>query len=152
MDEPATAESSSSTALTTDKARSRPTIFDVAERAGVSKSLVSLVLRNGSNVSAAKRAAVLRAVEELGYKPNRAARSLVSQRTFTVGAVVSDLRNTWDIDLLASGRMELPAHGMNLLLVADQQIETDASVLDLFVDAGVDGLMCLGTLPPTAQL
>ena len=44
--------------------------------------------------------AVLRAVEELGYKPNRAARSLVSQRTFTVGAVVSDLRNTWYIDLL----------------------------------------------------
>jgi len=152
MEEPATAESSSSTALTKDKARSRPTIFDVAERAGVSKSLVSLVLRNGSNVSAAKRAAVLRAVEELGYKPNRAARSLVSQRTFTVGAVVSDLRNTWYIDLLESVRIELTAHGLNLFLAEDQQIETDASVLDAFVDAGVDGLMCLGTLPPTAQL
>jgi DNA-binding LacI/PurR family transcriptional regulator len=96
--------------------------------------------------------AVLRAVEELGYKPNRAARSLVSQRTFTVGAVVSDLRNTWYIDLLESVRIELTAHGLNLFLAEDQQIETDASVLDAFVDAGVDGLMCLGTLPPTAQL
>ena len=96
--------------------------------------------------------AVLRAVEELGYKPNRAARSLVSQRTFTVGAVVSDLRNTWYIDLLESVRIELTAHGLNLFLAEDQQIETDASVLDAFVDAGVDGLMCLETLPPTAQL
>jgi len=76
----------------------------------------------------------------------------VSQRTFTVGAVVSDLRNTWYIDLLESVRIELTAHGLNLFLAEDQQIETDASVLDAFVDAGVDGLMCLGTLPPTAQL
>lgn len=132
--------------------RPRPTIFDVAERAGVSKSLVSLVLRDGPNVSAAKRAAVLRAVDELGYKPNRAARSLVSQRTFTVGAVVSDLHNTWYIDLLASVRAALTAHGLNLFLAEDQQIETDASVLDAFVDAGVDGLLCLGTLRPTDQL
>jgi DNA-binding LacI/PurR family transcriptional regulator len=132
--------------------RSRPTIFDVAERAGVSKSLVSLVLRNGPNVTAAKRAAVMKAVDELGYKPNRAARSLVSQRTFTVGAVVSDLHNTWYIDLLESVRAELTANGLNLFLAEDQQIETDASVLDAFVDAGVDGLLCLGTLPATDQL
>ena len=132
--------------------RSRPTIFDVASRAGVSKSLVSLVLRGGTSVSSPKRAAVLQAVEELGYKPNRAARSLVSQRTFTVGAVVSDLHNTWYIDLLASVRAELTAHGLNLFLAEDQQIETDASVLDAFVDAGVDGLLCLGTLRTTDQL
>jgi DNA-binding LacI/PurR family transcriptional regulator len=146
MDEPDTGPPDSG------PARSRPTIFDVAERAGVSKSLVSLVLRSEPGVSAPKRAAVLRAVEELGYKPNRAARSLVSQRTFTVGAVVSDLHNTWYIDLLASVRAELTTHGLNLFLAEDQQIETDASVLDAFIDAGVDGLLCLGTLPATAQL
>lgn len=133
-------------------ARPRPTIFDVAEHAGVSKSLVSLVLRNGANVSAAKRAAVLQAVDELGYKPNRAARSLVSQRSFTVGAIVSDLHNTWYIDLLASVRAELTAKGLNLFLAEDHQMETDASVLDAFVDAGVDGLLCLGTFRPTDQL
>lgn len=132
--------------------RARPTIVDVAERAGVSKSLVSLVLRNGANVTPAKRAAVLEAVKELGYKPNRAARSLVSQRTFTIGGVVSDLHNTWYIDLLASVRSELTANGLNLFLAEDQQISTDASVLDAFVDAGVDGLLCLGTLPATDQL
>ncbi|MGP4056094.1 substrate-binding domain-containing protein [Mycobacterium sp. 4D054] len=66
--------------------------------------------------------------------------------------MVSDLHNTWYIDLLASVRAELTANGLNLFLAEDQQIETDASVLDAFVDAGVDGLLCLGTLPATDQL
>jgi DNA-binding LacI/PurR family transcriptional regulator len=50
---------------------SRPTIIDVAARAGVSKSLVSLVMRGASNVSDAKRRLVLEAVAQLGYRPER---------------------------------------------------------------------------------
>ncbi|HEY5857498.1 MAG TPA: LacI family DNA-binding transcriptional regulator [Aldersonia sp.] len=138
--------------MQTETRTGRPTIFDVAERAGVSKSLVSVVLRGKSGVSDAKRAAVLRAADQLGYRPNAAARSLAEQRTHTVGAVLSDLRNPWFIDLLASVRAELSARGLNLFLSEDYQLETDASVLDAFVDARVDGLLCLGTLPPTAQL
>ena len=83
------------------------TIFDVAERAGVSKSLVSLVLRGKPGVSDARRKAVLSAAKELGYRPNAAARSLVQQRTHTVGALLSDMRNPWFIDLLESARSEL---------------------------------------------
>ncbi|MBV6756998.1 LacI family DNA-binding transcriptional regulator [Rhodococcus opacus] len=135
-----------------DVRAARPTIFDVASRAGVSKSLVSVVLRGKSGVSAAKRAAVLGAVEELGYRPNAAARSLAQKRTFTVGALLSDLRNPWFIDLLASTRTELSARGLNLFLAEDHQLETDTSVLDAFVEARVDGLLCLGTVPPTEQL
>ena len=50
----------------------RPTIRDVAQRAGVSKSLVSLVLRGSDQVRPDKRAAVEAAVAELGYRPNAA--------------------------------------------------------------------------------
>ena len=94
----------------------RPTIFDVADRAGVSKSLVSLVLRGQPGVSESRRKAVLRAAEELGYRPNAAARSLVQQRTHTVGSLLSDMGNPWFIDLLDSVRSELASLGLNLFL------------------------------------
>ncbi|WP_020169806.1 LacI family DNA-binding transcriptional regulator [Gordonia polyisoprenivorans] len=130
----------------------RPTIVDVARRAGVSKSLVSLVLRGQPGASDANRAAVMRAVDELGYRTNAAARSLAAQRTHAVGAVVSDIRNPWFIDLLAAVRAELAANGLSLFLAEDFGLTTGASVLDAFVEARVDGLLCLGTLPPTAAL
>ncbi|WP_143626349.1 LacI family DNA-binding transcriptional regulator, partial [Streptomyces viridosporus] len=57
-----------------------PTIRDVAARAGVSKSLVSLVLRGSDRVRPEKREAVLRAARDLGYRPNTAARSLSERR------------------------------------------------------------------------
>ena len=58
-----------------------PTIHDVASRAGVSKSLVSLVMRGASNVSEGRRTGVLTAVRDLGYRPNLAAGSLVRRRS-----------------------------------------------------------------------
>ena len=72
---------------------SRPTIFDVAERSGVSKSTVSNVIRGTVGVSPERRRRVLEAVEELGYRPNGLARQLVQQRTNTIGVVVGDLAN-----------------------------------------------------------
>ncbi|HMS36577.1 MAG TPA: LacI family DNA-binding transcriptional regulator, partial [Arachnia sp.] len=53
--------------------RLRPTIYDVAREAGVSKSLVSLVLNDSELVSDGKREAVRLAIEKLGYRPSRAA-------------------------------------------------------------------------------
>lgn len=130
----------------------RPTIFDVADRAGVSKSLVSLVLRNKPGVSAAKRRVVLAAADELGYRPNAAARSLVQQRTHTVGALLSDMRNPWFIDLLESVRAELTGLGLNLFLSEVGPARVETSVLDAFIEARVDGLLFLGTMPDSAEL
>jgi DNA-binding LacI/PurR family transcriptional regulator len=130
----------------------RPTIFDVAERAGVSKSLVSLALRGKPGVSESRRKAVLRAAEELGYRANAAARSLAQQRTHTVGALLSDVGNPWFIDLLGSLRSELATLGLNLFLSESHQLQTDSSVLDAFIEARVDGLLLLGTVPVTDAL
>lgn len=130
----------------------RPTIFDVADRAGVSKSLVSLVLRGKPGVSESRRKAVLKAVEELGYRPNAAARSLVQQRTHTVGALLADLRNPWFLDLLDSVRTELTALGLNLFLAEVHQAQASSSVLDAFLEARVDGLLFLGTMPDSEEL
>src|SRR3954452_4069841 len=68
----------------------RPTLSEVAARAGVGRGTASRVLNNSSQVSPAVRAAVQEAMEELGYVPNRAARALVTQRTDSVALVVSE--------------------------------------------------------------
>src|SRR3954465_10153476 len=122
-----------------------PTIRTVAARAGVSKSLVSLVLQNSPRVSDVKRRAVLKAVAELGYRPDPVARSLAERRTRTIGVVIDDLSNPWYVELLDGLRPVLHEHGLRPLL-ADGRTEPDA-VQALF-DLRVDGLVLVGT--PTA--
>lgn len=77
-----------------------PTIIDVAAAAGVSKSVVSRVLRGESKVSPEATKAVNKAVRELGYRPNIVARSLKERVSSVVGMVAGDLRNPYYVDIL----------------------------------------------------
>jgi DNA-binding LacI/PurR family transcriptional regulator len=119
-----------------------PTIRTVAARAGVSKSLVSLVLQNSPHVSDEKRRAVLKAVAELGYRPDPVARSLAERRTRTIGVVIDDLSNPWYAPLLDGLRPVLHEHGLRPLL-ADGRTEPDA--VRALSDLRVDGLVVVGT-------
>lgn len=130
-----------------------PTIRDVADRAGVSKSLVSLVLRGSEQVRPEKREAVLSAVRDLGYRPNAAARSLSEQRTRTVGVLLNDLRNPWFVDLLDGLNSLLHDNGLHMLM-ADTRLNrrTGQDVTGPFLDLRADGLVVIGTLPDPAAL
>ncbi|MDF5751029.1 LacI family DNA-binding transcriptional regulator [Spongiactinospora sp. TRM90649] len=68
----------------------RPTLEAVAARAGVSRATVSRVVNGRSTVTPSIRDMVQRAVEEMGYVPNSAARSLVTQRTDSIALVISE--------------------------------------------------------------
>src|SRR5215475_2964615 len=68
-------------------ARARPTLEKVALRAGVSRATVSRVVNGSTTVAPDIRETVMRAVQELGYVPNHAARSLVTQRTNSMALV-----------------------------------------------------------------
>ncbi|WP_322098025.1 LacI family DNA-binding transcriptional regulator [Nakamurella alba] len=122
----------------------------MAALAGVSKSLVSLVLRDAPSVSPAKREAVREAMQQLGYRPNLTARQLTERRTRTIGVLLNDLRNPWFVDGLATATAVLRAEGYRLLL-ADGQLDADATedVLSGFADLRVDGVLLLGTLADT---
>jgi DNA-binding LacI/PurR family transcriptional regulator len=120
--------------------RQRPTINDVAARAGVSKSLVSLVIRGSPNVSAARRDAVRQAAAELGYRPNAVARSLVEQRTHIVGLLVSDLHNPFFAEVIDGLQDEARRLGYRMLLgsgnrVPAEEEETVEALLQLRIDA-----------------
>ncbi|KUG53488.1 LacI family transcriptional regulator [Serinicoccus chungangensis] len=70
--------------------RRAPTLEDVAARAGVSRATVSRVVNADPRVRATAREAVSRAVTELGYRPNRAARALVKRAPDSVAVVVPE--------------------------------------------------------------
>jgi DNA-binding LacI/PurR family transcriptional regulator len=126
----------------------RPTLETVAARAGVSKSLVSLVLRDSPKVSVASREAVMQAVAELGYRPNAAARLLAERRSRTVGVLLNDIRQPWFADLLDGLTPALHAGGKHILL-GDGRIDRkmDETLTWSFLDLRVDGFVLAGTIP-----
>jgi DNA-binding LacI/PurR family transcriptional regulator len=119
----------------------------------VSKSLVSLVLRDSPHVAPAKRKAVQDAIKELGYRPNAAARSLTERRTRSVGVVVNDLRNPWIVDCIDGLNAELRASGLHMLL-SDGRLDRrdDDRLLHAFMDMRVDGLILVGTMPSSPTI
>lgn len=138
--------------MVTRESPARPTIYDVAQRAGVSKSLVSLVLRGAPHVSDARRKAVLTAIQELGYRPSRAASALASQQTRSVGVLIDDFRNPWFVELLAGLRSILDPAGYTAS-VADFQLEAAAgrNPVEGFLAQHVDALV-LAAEPDAALL
>lgn len=121
------------------------TIYDVAARAGVSKSLVSLVLQRSPRVSQQRRDAVLKAIQELDYRPSTAAVSLAGTRSRTIGVVLDDFRNQWFVDLLTGLREALQDQG-HRLVVADRFLNTglDASPVEGFLSMRVEGIVIAG--------
>lgn len=125
------------------------TINDVAERAGVSKSLVSLVMRGSGNVSEARRTAVLEAARELEYRPNAAARSLVRQRSFVVGVVLSDLHNPFFADVADGIEEAADGAGYRALLSSGfLDAERELNAVDTLLQLRADGLLLLGNVAP----
>lgn len=124
----------------------QPTIRDVAERAQVSKSLVSLVLRGAPHVSDTRRQVVLQAIADLGYRPNAHARGLSRTKSDTVGVLLNDLRNPWFVDLLEGLVATLHAAGLSPVLAdshTDRRI--GRSSVEAMVRQGIDGLVVVGT-------
>lgn len=126
---------------------SRPTILDVAERAGVSKSLVSLVMQGSPHVSDDRRSDVLQAAAELGYRPNTMARSLVQQRSYVLGVMLSNLHNPFFADVVDGIEDRALENGYRALLNSGRRVpEREGVALETLLSLQTDGLILAGTL------
>jgi DNA-binding LacI/PurR family transcriptional regulator len=126
----------------------QPTLATVAAVAGVSPATVSRVINDSAPVTAAIREAVENAVERLGYVPNRAARSLVTQRTDSIALVVREplgfgMADPYLSSMTVAASQSLVGTGVHLVLMMAQNGD-DHAQLAHYVRAGhVDGVMLL---------
>jgi len=124
------------------------TASDVAEKAGVSKWTVSRAFTPGAYISPDSRKRVMKAAEELGYRPNLLARSLTKKRSNMVGLVVDEFTNLNILPVLNEVTRQLQRRGYSTMLLninVDHGYEPALLLADQFQ---VDGVIFLGaTLP-----
>lgn len=133
-------------AAATGRDPQRPvTSYDVARRAGVSQSAVSRCFTEGGSVSKATRIKIMHAVEELGYRPNAIARSLITQRSNTVAVIVANIG--FSPEFAAQLSRTLTARGLHILLFTlDHEREAD-HIVDQIWQHRVDGVVSAVRLP-----
>jgi DNA-binding LacI/PurR family transcriptional regulator len=131
----------------------QPTMEDVAHAAGVSRALVSLVMREAPNVSAQRRRAVLDAAAQLGYRPNILARNLASRRTKTLGVMINDLHNPFFAEAIDGIQAQAEQAGYELLLASENSSRSGGTeAIETFLRFRVDGLILTGTRLPAAEI
>src|SRR5690349_20559857 len=125
--------------------RSRPTLADVASLAGVARSTASDVINDAPHmrVGAETRARVLAAVEELGYRPNAAARGLRTQRTQMFGFLSDTIAESAFAGETITGAQEVALASDHLLLIANTggDPEVQRVAIDAMLDRQIDGLI-----------
>ncbi|MFH8403554.1 LacI family DNA-binding transcriptional regulator [Streptomyces sp. NPDC018019] len=133
--------------LPTTPPRRRPTMKDIAERAGVSPSAVSFALNNRDGVSPGTRARIRKVAEELGWQPNSAARALSGERSGCIGLVLARPAHTLGVESfflqLVSGIQEaLAAQRVALLFQVVEDLEAEcATYRRWWAERRVDGVL-----------
>ncbi len=131
----------------------QPTMQQVAERAGVSLALVSLVMRQAPNVSDYRRQLVLDAAEELDYRPNVLARNLASRRTNTIGVVVNDLHNPFFAEIIDGIDAAADEAGYRILIGTGKRSRRgEAEMIETFLQLRVDGVITAGATMPMGAI
>ncbi len=124
----------------------RPTLADVARLAGVSLGSASHALSMPEHVKPSTREKVERAVEQLGYIRDGAARALASRRTHTIAAIYPTLNNPIFARSTESMQRTLWELGYQLLIASHEyHVEDAPAVIRAAVERGVDGLIMVGS-------
>ncbi|MEV4347583.1 LacI family DNA-binding transcriptional regulator [Actinoplanes sp. NPDC049596] len=136
--------------MTTERNRAtgRPTLEEVAARAGVGRGTVSRVVNGSAQVSPRARQAVEEAIQELGYVPNRAARTLVTQRTDSIALVIFETGERFFAEpffgrIVQATSSVLVARNLQMVLMIAQAPEERRRLEGYLTRQHVDGALLL---------
>lgn len=128
--------------------RRRPTLEDVAIASGVSRALVSIVIRGAPGASDATRERVLRLASELGYRPDARARLLATSSTQLIG-VVFNVQHAFHADLLAGIYATAERVGYEVVLSGTTPDHDERRAVETLLGYRCDALLLLG--PDTSE-
>lgn len=120
----------------------RTTIRDVARKAGVSVGTASRVVNGHPSVTEAKKRAVLKVIEELGFQPDAAAQSLRRGTNRTLGVIIPDLRNPFFAELVQRIELRAKERGYSVLFASsDEQADSEAELITNLARRKVEGVV-----------
>jgi len=131
-----------------ERSRASVTSRDVARAAGVSQATVSRAFTPGSPVAPEVRQRILDAAEQIGYRPNLLARSLIAGRSKLIGVVLSRQTNLLYPELLYELSGRLTDLGYQMLLFAVREGESTRQMVERIWSYRVDAVLGTGVLEP----
>lgn len=129
--------------------KARVTIADVARAAGVSAQTVSRVVNGKGEISPETRQIVTEVIERLGYRPSAIARSLATNRTWTLGLLIPDIANPFFPEIVRGAEDTARQRGYTIFVCnTAENPDQEAAVLQLLEERRVDGVVvCSSRLP-----
>ncbi len=124
------------------------TSFDVARRAGVSRSAVSRAFTPGTSISSDTREKVLRAASDLGYRVNLVARGLNKQRTDLVGMIAAGMSNPFRSEQIDALAKQLVRQGFRPMLFCIDEDMDEEQLLSILLNYKVSGVVITSDAPP----
>jgi LacI family transcriptional regulator len=126
----------------TSRARTSPTILDVAASAGVSPATAARALGGYGSVRPSTAEKVTSAAQALGYQANGIARSMITGRTMTLGVVVGDIENEFFSRVVRGFADTARAAGFATIMAnTDERLDLERSAVRMFLERRVDGLL-----------
>ncbi len=121
-------------------------LLDVARKAGVSKTLVSRAMNGQPGVSEASRQKIFQAMQELNYKPNALARSLVMKKTMTIGVVMDTLCEPFFFPLIEGIEHAAENTGYDVVFASGRNsVRHKENAVHYFMEGRADGLILYGS-------
>lgn len=123
-------------------------IKDIAKACNVSIAAVSRALNNSKGISQETREYILKVCEEMGYRPNSAARSLILNKTHMIGLIIPDITNQYYAFISKGVSAYLEKLGYGLVLCnSDRNKNNEAMYCDFLAEKRVDGVILIPIRP-----